>query len=145
MGPALPYIALAATATTISQGRAEKKAANKEAAQLEAQGKQDRAIAQLDAREERKRAELLQSRLRALAGTSGTAATSPDIINQEAEISAQGTYNALAALYSGQSSERSKQLLANARKREGKKAEQQSYYRAASNVISSDSFADWVG
>lgn len=50
---------------------------------------------------------LLQSRVRALAADSGTDATSPDILSTEGRIAEQGRYNALSALYEGQTRARS--------------------------------------
>jgi hypothetical protein len=53
--------------------------------------------------------QLVQSRAQALAAGSGTDATSPDVLNTEQQIAGQGTYNALSALYEGQSRARSDQ------------------------------------
>jgi hypothetical protein len=53
-----------------------------------------------------RKGELLQSRARAVAASSGTLATSPTQIDLEQQISAQGGYNAMSALYEGMSASR---------------------------------------
>lgn len=55
---------------------------------------------------------LLQSRAQSLAADSGTDATSPDILTTEGRIAEQGRYNALSALYEGQSRARSENFQA---------------------------------
>ena len=140
MAAAIPYIGLAlSVGGTIAQGAQQEQALNLQQRQLNEQAKTDVALSQLDAREERKRAEFLQSRLRALAGVSGTSIDSPDIQKQEAEIDAQGAYNSLAALYSGRSSARTKRLAARSRTYDSS----QTYLRAAGQVISAGAQNEW--
>ena len=59
------------------------------------------ALSQRDAISQERRTQLLQSRSRALAASSGTLATSPTQVDIESEIDAQGGYNALSSLYDG--------------------------------------------
>lgn len=146
MAAALPYVAtIFQVGSTIAEGRERDKQARREAEQLRLQGIQDRAEAQVEARAERRRAELLSSRLKALAGASGTSVSSPNVVNELAEIDERGAYNSLAALYSGATSESSKRRLAKAREREGSRAKTQSYWKATGQVLSAGNEYEWWG
>lgn len=77
--------------------------ARAEAAALKQKANEEAAAAQRVAGTRERQTELVLSRARALAADSGTDATSPDILSNEGQISSQGDYNALSALYEGQS------------------------------------------
>lgn len=146
MGIALPVIStVLSVGATISQGREVRKAGKAEAQQLRQQARADIAASQIDAKAERKRAELLASRLVSIAGASGTSSASPDIINQLAEIDERGAYNSLAALYSGKTSARTKNLAARQREKQGKRAEKQSIFKAGSQVLAAGDQYEWWG
>jgi hypothetical protein len=77
--------------------------ARAEAAALKQKANEDAAAGQRVQGTRERQTALVQSRARALAAASGTDAASPDIINNEGQIARQGEYNALSALYEGQS------------------------------------------
>lgn len=121
MAAALPYVTAAAgVANTIGTANARQKMLENEAAQLHRQGVADQAVAVQDAKQERRRAELLRSRVAALVSKSGTSMDSPDVINTISDIDAQGEYNALAALHSGYSSAASKKFAAKSARARGR-------------------------
>ena len=113
MAAALPYISAAATiGSTIGQANAAEQVAAIQAGQLEKQAVADQASAVQTAKQERRRSELLQSRVRALAAASGTSLQSPDIQITLSDIDEQGEFNALAALHSGAAAAGSKRFAA---------------------------------
>jgi hypothetical protein len=147
LAAAAPYLqaagAAVAVGSTIAQGKASEQMAKLEAVQLREQGLADQAQSQTEAREERSRANLLQSRVRALTGKSGTGFDSPNVVNIMSDIGAQGEYNALAALYSGNTSARTKRLAGKMATAQGKHNKGQSYARAAGTILTSgQSFAE---
>ena len=141
MTAALPYIqaagAVVAVGSSVGQANAQKKMAEIQAKQLEEQALADQAVSQTEARMERKRAAILSSRVRALSAASGTGTDSPDVINTMADIDEQGAYNALAALYSGTSSARSKNFAAAMSRAKGKNAKTQGYAKATGSLLTS--------
>lgn len=150
IGAAAPYLQAAGAAigaaSTIAQGNAQERMAEIRARQLREQSLADQAEAQVVAKEERKKAEHLQSRVKALTGASGTGFDSPNVVNTMADIDEQGAYNALAALYSGNTSARSKRLASQMARMEGSQARSNAYARAGSTILASgDSFAQRYG
>lgn len=150
IGAAAPYIqaagAAVAAASTIAQGNVQEQMGKIRAQQLREQALADQAESQQLAKQERKKAAFLNSRVRALTAASGTGLDSPNVVNTMADIDEQGAYNALAALYSGNTSARTKRLAAQMAAYEGKTQKSQSYARAAGTILSSgDSFAQRYG
>jgi hypothetical protein len=129
----------ASTAVSIGsaygQGKAQERIAEIQAEQLKKQSIADKAEAVQTAKYERRKAEQLQSRVRALAAKSGSALSSTDIQNALSDIDEQGEYNALAALYSGYSSAGSKEYAATVAKAQGKQARASGYMKAASTIL----------
>lgn len=144
---AAPYIMAAGAAVsaygTIAQGNANEAMGRLQAAQLRKQALADEAQSQIIASEERKKADYLQSRVQSLAGASGTGMDSPNIVNTMADIDEQGAYNALAALYSGTTSARSKNLAARMAEIEGKSSKRSANMQAGSTILTSA--AGWYG
>lgn len=144
---AAPYIMAAGAAVsaygTIAQGNANEAMAKLQASQLRKQALADEAQSQIIASEERKKADYLQSRVQALAGASGTGMDSPNIVNTMADIDEQGAYNALAALYSGTTSARSKNLAANLAIAEGRSSRRSGNMQAGSTILTSA--GGWYG
>lgn len=123
LAAAAPYISAGATiASTIGQANAAEKIAEIEADQLNTQAISDKAQAVQLSRNEKRRADLLRSRVVALSAKSGSGLSSPDIQNIIGDIDAQGEYNALAALHSGYSAAGSKQYAAQVALSRGKQA-----------------------
>lgn len=146
MAAALPYIGAGVSiAQTVSEGNTQEKIAAMQAKQQREQGLADMAEAQQVASQERKRADFLKSRATALAAASGTSVDSPDVSNAISDIDAQGQYNALAALYSGKTSARSKNYAAAITEAGGKSAKKASRTRAASTVLDTGNNQGWFG
>lgn len=103
-------------------GRAANASAKFQAAQLEQRAGQERAAAQRQAIEERRRAALAISRGRAVAAASGGGATDPTVLNVAGGVAAQGEYNALSALFEGEERARGANLQATSARMEGKQA-----------------------
>ena len=135
MAAALPYITAAASiGSTIASANAQEKIAEIEADQLEKQAIADTATSIQDAKQERRRAEMLQSRVRALAAKSGTSGM--DINRAISDIDEQGQYNALAALYSGSTSASSKKYAAAAARARGASQKASGYMDAGGTILS---------
>lgn len=144
MAAAIPYIGLAlSVGGTLAEGQQREQMSAFQAKQLQEQAIQDEAVSQIDARNERKRADYLASKLIARAGASGTAVDSPDIQQQLADIDEQGSYNALAALYSGRTSARTRRLQAKQIRRQGKGDKESSYYGAAADILGTGKDLGW--
>lgn len=123
------------TVGAIKQGNAERAMANSQAAQLEQRAGQDRARAQLAAAEERRQADIVSSRARALvaAGSGDTTDVgSQDILSG---IGSEGEYRSLTQLYEGEERAKSNQYQASVARTEGKVKKQASMFAAASNLM----------
>lgn len=133
---AMPYITAGVSAAqTIAQGNVQEQMADIEARQQREQALADQAEAVQTANQERKRAKYLQSRARAVGAASGTSMDSPNIVDAISDIGEQGEYNALSALYSGNTSARSRNYAAQIAKTRGKRAKTGSYYNAGGTVL----------
>lgn len=86
--------------------KSTKKAGNAEAAQYQQQAGAERATAQRQAIEERRAARLAESRAIAVAAASGGGASDPSVTKIIGDLAADGEYNALSALYTGEESAR---------------------------------------
>lgn len=134
MAAALPYITTAVSVgSTIGQANAQEQIAQIEADQLRKQSIADTAAAVQDAKNERRRAEQLKSRAIVAAAKSGTSGVG--IENIISDIDEQGEYNALAALYSGQSSASSKRYAATATEARGRSQKQSGYLSSGATIL----------
>lgn len=115
--------------------RNSKRAAKFEAAQLTQAAGQERASSQRVAIEERRRARLASSSAVARAAASGAGASDPTVLNIIGDLAAEGEYNALSALFSGEESARGLEMAAAGRLFEGK-SEAQGYNTAAKSAKS---------
>lgn len=86
-----------------SEAKSIKAAADAQAAQMERNAGQERASAQRTMVAERKKSDLLNSRATAVAAAGGGSATDPTVIDIMGDITEQGEYNAMTALYNGES------------------------------------------
>ncbi len=91
---------------TIVSGVAEKNAADFEAEQLRAKGKEEFAAAQRDALDKRREGNLIASRQQALAAASGGGADDPTIVKLMTDTVQQADYNARTAMYGGEQRKR---------------------------------------
>ena len=136
MAAALPYITAAASVgSTIGKANAEQQVADIQAAQLKKQSIATEAEAVQTAKFERKKADMLSSRVRALASASGSALSSGDIQNTLSDIDEQGEYNALAALYSGATKAGSQRYQASVATSRGKQAKTSGTTAAAGTIL----------
>jgi len=116
-------------------GRAAKRAADFEAAQLQVRAGEVRALSQRQAEEERFGALLLQSRALAVAAASGAGASDPTVINAIAGLAKRGDYAARSRLYEGEATGRRYEGAAAARRYEGRQAKRAGETRALSTVL----------
>lgn len=118
-----------------SVARAEGKQARQigewQAAQLKQQAGQERASAQRQAIEERRKATLAVSRARAISAGSGGSATDPTVMKIYGDLASEGESNALTALWEGEESARGLEAQAGASLYEGAAAYQGSKYKSS--------------
>jgi hypothetical protein len=150
MAAALPYIAAAgatiAAYSSVQQGKAANRAAQFEAGQMEHNAKEARAASQRDAMEQRRRAEVAQSRALAVAAASGAGALDPTVIELIGDIEAEGDLNARTALYAGEERGKGMEAQAGARRYEGAEMKRAANMKAFSTILSSaGSFAGKFG
>lgn len=102
----LPYIKAIGTVLSVigafRSGSAADAAAKAESAQLKQNAGQERAASQREALEQRRQAKLLSSRAQAIAGKQG-GALDPSVVENIADIDAEGEYRKMVALYGGES------------------------------------------
>lgn len=141
---ALPLILMVAGSvlsakSQADQGAAANAMAKSEADQMGANALSSQAAAQRTALGERKQAGYAESRVQALAAGSGAGATDPTVLNIEGDIHKQGEFNALNALYNGDS--RASQLNAGAdiQRLTGQSAQKAGNIGALSTVLSTGS------
>lgn len=131
---------------TIAQGNAARAAGNYQAAQLNQQAGQERAIAQRNAIEQRHKATLANSRALAVAAAGGGGASDPTVNNIMGDITGQGEYNALSALYTGEERARGMNMQADVARLEGKQARSASLLKAGTTILGAGStLADRFG
>lgn len=111
--------ARAAAARAQANAVRKKAALDFEAAQLRVQAGQSVAAAQHAAREQRRQAELVQSRAIAVAAASGGGVSDPTIVNMLGRIAGEGAYRAGLAIYEGEERARTLRMGAEARDFEG--------------------------
>lgn len=125
----------------LSAGNAASAAAKAEARQREQIAGQERAQAQREANEERRQADLAQSRGLAVAAAGGGAADG-STRNVLAQIEGEGEFNALTAMFSGEERAQNQEFAAEMARFKGKQAKKQSRLAAVGTVLSgASSFA----
>lgn len=105
---------------TVASGVAAKRAADQDALNMEAQGKEEIASAQRDAQQKRREGALLASRQQALAAADGGGSDDPTIVRLMTQAAGQSEYNAQSAMYGGVSRQVGLKSGAKARRAEGK-------------------------
>lgn len=114
LATAAPYLKLAGAGLSVLSNES---GARSDASQLRSMAGQDRASSQRAAFEERRRAKLAESRVRAVAAASGAGATDPTVLNIMGDLSAEGEYRALTRMYEGETEAQSKEYQAKQIKR----------------------------
>lgn len=139
LAAAAPYIAAGTTVLTAAQqiqaGKAQDAQGELLAAQRERDAKQANLEAQTEAFNERRKAKLVRSRALAVAGASGAGVNDPGVNDILSDIDAEGEYNALSALYSGEYLARGLRSGASAARREGSASRSAGYVRGATTAL----------
>ena len=114
--------ALVGAAGTVASGVAANRAAQQDALNMEAQGKEELAASQREADAKRREGRLVNSRAQLLAAASGAGAgdDAPTIVKLMSETSGQAEYNAQTAMFGGYSRKDGMIQGAKARRSEGK-------------------------
>lgn len=116
----------------IQSGNAANAAAQHQAAQLEAAGQTERAIAQREAEENRRQARLMQSRARAVGAASGGGID----LDLAGDIAEEGEYRALTSIWEGEEAAKGRKAQAAAARFEGKQAKKAGYLKAGKTLLS---------
>lgn len=133
---------LLSTGGLIKQGSNQKKVAAYNAANLEAQGKSEYAVAQREAVEEKRKKELMISRARAVGAASGGGVD----INLLGDIEEEGRMNELTSLWQGEERRKGRNAQAATTLFEGAAAKRASMWKAGSTLLSGgSSFLDSFG
>ena len=119
-----------------SEGRAAQQAANFEAAQRDQAAGQTRASSQREAEDQRRQARLVNSKLQANAGGGGL---DTGVVNMAADITGEGEYRALSALYEGEESARGLEMGADQARARGKAARKAANFKTVSTLFSAGS------
>lgn len=119
----------------IAGGIAANDAAQTEAAQMEARGKEEFASSQREAMAQRREGRVLASRQQALAAASGAGADAPTIVRLMADVAGDAEHNAQTSMYGGLQRKKGMRDSANARRAEGSAALTGSVFDAAGTVI----------
>lgn len=122
--------------SAMAQGDAAQMAANRQAQQLEEQADEEFAASTREAQARKSEAERLLSTARARAAAGSGSSGDVGMTERLAEISSQGDYNALAAMFEGKAKRRSLIDQAEVRKWEGDVAKKESRTKALSTVLS---------
>lgn len=126
----------------LQQGKMQNLQAQLDAAQREREARAVEAESQREAGQATKRARLLESRARAVAAASGAGTDNTNVENILGDISAEGEYQRLAALYSGQTDANLSRYAAGVTRREGRARQSASRYGAFTSFLSGAS--DWA-
>lgn len=120
---------------TILSADAKSDELRSQAAQLDQMAGQDRASGQRTAAEQRRQARLLASTAQARAAASGGGVSDPTVVNILANLSGEGTFRAMTALYEAEEEARSKEMQARAKRKEAKITKRAGYLGAASTIL----------
>lgn len=120
---------------TIAAGRAQQQAAEIEALQLEHKGQEERAQAQQQAAEYRRRKNLALSALQGRAAASGFTATDTSTLNIAGDLASYGTLQEQMAQYGGESRYQGYKSAAAGSRLSGQAARTGSYFDAAGTIV----------
>ncbi len=126
--------AVMSAAGTLLGADANSKAAKAEQAQLNQQAMGERASASRAAAEADRQSRLMASAALAANSTSGGGFADPTFVNSMAAIAAEGEYNALSALYEGETQARSTEYAGRVRRAEAKRAKRESILTAGAQL-----------
>lgn len=121
---------------TILGANSDARELRSQATQLDAQASNTRGTAQRQAIEEKRQADLAQSRGLALAAASGGGADDPSVVNGLADIAGRGQFGAITAMYNGDEQAAGMEAQAAANRRGAKAAKTAGLLKAAGTVAS---------
>jgi hypothetical protein len=121
---------------SIMQGKAAQASSEFQAGQLDRNALAAEASSQRVAIEDRRKAEVLQSRARAVAAAGGGVTTDVGVSDVLAKIEEAGEYNALASLFEGREQAAGLRTKAAATRFEGKAAKKAGQIQALSTIMS---------
>lgn len=121
--------------STIAQGQQDAASADYQAKQQRQAAKMEIATSQRQMQEERKREQLAQSNLQSAAGATGFLATDDTVADLAGAIAARGELQAQDALFGGRERAAGRINQARATKWEGQQAKTASYFKAASTIM----------
>jgi hypothetical protein len=119
----------------VQQGKAAQASSNYQAAQLEATGKTERAVAQRESINQRKQKDLVQSRARAVGAASGGGLD----LDLMGDIEEEGEYRSLTALWEGEERATGRNAQAAATRVSGRSKNQAGGIKAFSTILSGGS------
>jgi hypothetical protein len=117
-------------------GEAERVAAYKQAEQLRYNAGQVESAGQRDAMDEQRKADILQSRMLAVAGASGASALDPTVVNLAAGVEYEGKLASQTRRYNANVEAKGMRLQADATQAGGNAAAQAGKYRAMGTLLS---------
>ncbi len=132
-------------AGTIAAGNAEQTAAEFEAKQIEAAGKEELAASQREAAKVRKERDFILSRQQAVSGASGLGALDETVLDLAGDVTQEAAVNEKMALYGGKERAAGRSAQAAGRRMSGAAAKKGSVFSAAGTIMGGmGSFAsDW--
>ncbi len=130
---------------SMSEGKAQYKAAQFQAAQLDQNAGQAKAAGQRDAAQEIRQSELLQSRALAVAGASGAGAVDPTVLRIISGLAGEGALAAQTAMFNADEQARGMRTQAAATRFEGAETRKASKVRAISTILSGAGTAAMAG
>lgn len=119
----------------LQQGQMQREAYKMEAVQAEQRANEARAAAARQQYETRRKTDLVQSRVRAVAAASGASTTDAGTLGAEQSIAERGEYSALMDWAQGENRARGFEDQASAALYKGKVAEKSSYFKAAGTLF----------
>lgn len=141
--PAAGWASLASTALSVgaayAQSNAQQAVLKQQARAREEEANASAAESQRQAIVERKRAQHLMSRARAVAGASGAGASDPTVSDILTDIETEGEYAALSALASGNAASRGYRIGARGARNEARATGTSGYMSMASTALSGGS------
>lgn len=120
---------------TLAAGKAQKQALDYEAAQLDQEGKQKQAEAQIEAGQYKRNKDLKLSTLQNEAAASGFSATDPTSLSLADDITKYGTFQEQLAQYGGQAQRAGLEAQAEGKRMTGRAAVTGSRYAAAGTIL----------
>jgi hypothetical protein len=122
--------------SALDQGKYQEELGQAQNEALQQKANQDAAAAQRQQEQTNRQTQFTLSRDQAISAASGGSATDPSVLNVEGQVAQQGDYNALTALYNGQSRAQADQYQGSIDLFQGNRAGQAAPLNAATTLLS---------